>query len=454
MPMRTSGGAVAAERALRDALHLLRDGLCAVCRERDDGARSWLAYFVDDSNSEESVRARLRAAVGFCPAHTRQLLAGTSAPWLMPRVHAEALAGGLRLLSDGGRLGPCPACEAGEAAAQRAVTGILRALGEPPVREALREGALCLPHTATLAAQAETATDVQAEALPVARLAGLDPDAAPRARHQERLDPLLEAERARQRDAVAERWDADARLACCPLCLAGHRAARRLLRWAATTTGSGHPTPEETGLCPRHLHDLDAVGGPNVPALLAANAEAWRARLARFGREAGRGGGRAGRRAAAARLLAPGRCRACEEERTAHARQAALLAAALHDPVRARAYEHAHGVCLHHALATGEGPPPPEAAMVVLRARLALLDWELTEALRKQDWRTRHEVKGAEMAVGARAPTLLDGRVYAGVPAPNGEHAHEEEEAEAGEAVAEAEAEEDTTARRPRWSST
>jgi hypothetical protein len=429
--------AVAAEAARRDALHLLagEEGLCGVCRERDDAAGRWLASFVGESRHDAGVRTRLRAAAGFCPAHTRHLLAEVSASWLVPSVHAEALAGGLRLLDadavgrNGQRLGPCPACAIGEAAAERALTVVLRALEETPVRQAVDGGALCLPHTATLATRATVPlglsvaatasarlTGEARETVPVAWLAGLDPDAPARARQQERLDPLLETEESAQRHAVAERWEADVALACCPLCLAGHRAARRLLRWAATTTGTGHPTREETRLCPRHLHDLAALAGPgrNAAALLADNADAWRDTLTGFRKRTA--GGRRERGTAAAYLLTPSRCRACEAEDTAHTRQAALLAAALRDPVHARAYEQAHGVCLRHVL-TWDGPPPALVG-TVLRARLAWLGWELAEVRRKQDWHTRHEIKGAEMTIGPRAPTLLDGRVYAGLPAP------------------------------------
>lgn len=199
-----------------------------------------------------------------------------------------------------------------------------------------------------------------------------------------------------------------------PLCLAEQRAVRRLLRWAAVYGGRGSPGREETGLCPWHLHDITAIGGPHVPAIIAANAEAWTGRLARFRRLLGEG--REGRRTAGPYLLRAPRCRACDEEEIAGCRQAALLAAQVRDPVRARAYEHAHGVCLHHALAFGDALPA--RARTLLNARLAQLRWEVDEALRKQDWHTRHEVRGAEMAIGRRAPTLLDGRAYAGLPDP------------------------------------
>jgi hypothetical protein len=432
-----AGRAAAAERAGRDALHLLAQGLCAICRERDDAAGRWLAYFVTESRVDAGVRARVRAAAGFCAAHTRHLLADTAAIWLLPQVHADALAGGRDLLATRGDAtpGPCPACEAGDAAAQRAVSGVLRALGEPGVRDALHDGAVCLPHTAVVAAEAPGQDGVELAAATLERLgdgdgdgdgdavasalawlAGMDADARGRTRRQERLDPLLAAEDSAQRVAVAERWEADVALACCPLCLAEHRAARRLLRWAASSTGTGHPTSDETRLCPRHLHDLAGLDGPNIPAMLDDNAEAWRGELARFQRRAATG--RAAHRAAQASLRAEPRCRACEEERTARARQTALLVAALDDPVRARAYEHAHGVCLRHAL--GWDGPLPHLVGRVLHARLAWLGWEVTEALRKQDWHTRHETKGAEMTIGRRAPALLDGRVHLGLPAPHG----------------------------------
>ncbi len=481
-----------AERAGRDALHLLAEGLCAVCRQRDDGARSWLTYFVNDSNSDLGVRARMRDAVGFCPAHTRHLLGDTSASWLLPSVQAEALAGGLHLLDDDrARQGPCPACEAAHAAEERALLAVLRALPQDPVRDAVRGGALCVPHELALVGRADANAGAAVAAAATERLthlarrapnkahagpahgdadaessgtrdsggtgdsgvrgtdhggsgargsdhggsadagsgtpgsdhsgsgrgggggaggalvdvlAGLDADAPARGRYLARLDPLLDAERAAAHRPVAERWAADLRLACCPLCLAEHRAARRLLRWAATADDSrqaaGRQAEGTSALCPRHLHDLAGLDGPHVGALLAENAETWRDRLA---------GGARPRTAA---------CRACEEERLAHARQAALLTAALRDPVHARAYEEAHGVCLRHVLVWGGAPPAP--VRTALGARLALLGWELAEARRKQDWRTRHEVKGAEMTSGSRAPTLLDGRVHAGSPAVRG----------------------------------
>ncbi|MFE3148104.1 hypothetical protein ACFXJ6_15740 [Streptomyces sp. NPDC059218] len=413
------------ERALSDALHLLNGGLCAVCRERDEFAARWLSYFVIETHTEEGTRARVEAAAGFCPAHTRRLLADASSSWLMPQVHDLALAGGVRLLDapDACRA-RCPCCAAGDDAVERASETLLGAFGQARVREAVRQGAVCLPHMAALAARtsseygrslADAASALlEGEPCGLVRLAGTDEDAQARSRLLDRIDPLLQVEEQQRRRSVTSHWKADVEAGCCPLCLAGHRAVRRLLTWEAAAAEHGRPSGEEAVLCPRHLHDLAAVGGPDVAAVLTANGDQWNARLGRFRGILTEGGRR--RADAAPYLMAAPRCRACEEESTAVRRQAALLTAQLHDPVRAGEYARTHGVCLRHALNwQGAGAGPVHEVLV---ARLALLRWEIDEVLRKQSWRTRHEIEGAERRVVRHAPTLLDGRVYAGLPAP------------------------------------
>ncbi|MEV7205340.1 MULTISPECIES: hypothetical protein [unclassified Streptomyces] len=416
----------ARERTLRDATRLLTDGLCAVCRERDESERRWLGYFVTESHTDEGVRARLIAAAGFCPAHTRHLLADASLPWLMPQVHDAALTGGRPMLEqEHTRPAPCPACVTGQAAEQRALDTLLRALDQPVVLQAVLEAAVCLPHTAALAAQADLAQTVQmttaacdrlagpARDHEVVWLAGTDPDAPHRPAWHTGLDALLPRETEYQQHSVLDRWDADAAMDCCPLCLAEHRTTHRFLTWAATATGRGQPAREETGLCPPHLHDLATIGGPNTTAVIQDNRDTWNRRLTRYQQLIT--ARRTDRRDANAYLLAAPRCSACDARHAAGRRQAALLDAALLDPVRARTFEHAHGICLHHALT---GPTLAPLAHDVLTARLALLRWEVDEVLRKQDWHTRYEPRGAETTVTVRAPTVLDGRVYAGLPVP------------------------------------
>ncbi|MFG3527444.1 hypothetical protein ACGF8B_11925 [Streptomyces sp. NPDC047917] len=408
----------------REALHLMHGGLCAVCRERDESAARWLSYFVMESHRQEGTRARVQESAGLCPAHTRRLLAAPSSPWLMPQLLDLALTGGTRLLrTPGTRRSRCPCCTAGDDATGRATETLLCALGHPPVREGVQDGAVCLPHIAVLATRApyeyglqlaESASAALEEERETAWLAGTDEDARIRAALHRRIDPLLLDEERHRRRSTTSRWQADVGMDCCPLCLAEHRCARRLLKWAATTTGRGRPAREESVLCARHLHDLAATGGPNVRAVLAENRSQWGTRLDHFRTLLGQDGKERDR--AGPYLRSEPRCRACAEEREAVRRQAALLTAQLRDPVRAREYGHTHGICLRHALSWPG--PRPDPVQEVAEARLALLRWEIDEVLRKQAWHTRHEPKGAGTDLSLHAPTLLDGRVHTGLPAP------------------------------------
>ncbi|MEU6284387.1 hypothetical protein [Streptomyces sp. NPDC047028] len=455
-----AGSGEEALRSLSDARHLLSQGLCAICRERDDSAGRWLSYFIAESHTDPGVMARVTAAVGFCPAHTRHLLADASAPWLLPQVHDAALRGGSRLLSAAQEEGrsPCPACGASRDAAERGLSALLRVLHQPEMRTAVDGNTVCLQHLTTLAARArpsqalwlaETAAARLDEHPPdVVSLAGLDADSDRRAAQATRLDPFLPLERARQNSSVVARWEADLEIGCCPLCLGEQRAVHRLLRWMAASTGRGEPGREESGLCSRHLHELTAVGGEGVAAILEANTAAWLGRLVRFRRQLAEG--RDARRAAGPELTRAVRCRACNEERMAGRRQLALLAAQVREPVAEVAWARTHGVCLRHALMHRETLPVP--VRTLLEARLAQLRWEIDEALRKQDWHTRHEVKGAEMTIGRRAPTLLDGRVYAGLPAPSAPPRNQTSEPNEPDPAPKDDAAD--AARRTQWSST
>ncbi|MES9511887.1 hypothetical protein ABWJ92_36800 [Streptomyces sp. NPDC000609] len=105
-------------------------------------------------------------------------------------------------------------------------------------------------------------------------------------------------------------------------------------------------------------------------------------------------------------------CRAAGDDATERASETQLL----HDPVRADEYTHTHGIRLRHAVnrrGAREGP-----VHAVPAGRTALLRRETDEVLRKQNRRTRHEIEGAGRQVARRAPTLLDGRIHAGLPAP------------------------------------
>lgn len=416
----------AVQQAVREARQLLARTPCCVCSERDEAVERWLKFFIADSHTDQGVMGRVRAAGGLCPAHTRALLADPSAPWLLPQVHQAALHGSAALLDpDGPAPLRCAACTAGDSATQRALATLTAVIDHNDVRSAVHPGTVCLPHLAELTAHVPpeealllaAATSASLEehqpSLPV--LAGADPDADARCAQYTRLDRLLPVEAERQLHGITARWESDLDMGSCPLCLAQERSVRRLLQWMATRVGRGAPNEEERRLCPRHLYDIDAIGGPGLPPVLEVATGQWQDRLTRFRRLLTQGKGAP--QTAGAELTATVRCRACAEQELAEARQLGLLTAQLQDPVQAQKYAVTHGVCLRHAAAHRNRLPAGARSLLV--ARLAQLSWEVDEALRKQDWRTRHETRGAEATVDRRAPTLLDGQVWAGMPPPS-----------------------------------
>lgn len=83
-------------------------------------------------------------------------------------------------------------------------------------------------------------------------------------------------------------------------------------------------------------------------------------------------------------------------------------------------YERCHGLCVRHAMRMSDG----HAARVARRhldARMSVLAWEVGETARKYAWAYRHETSGPEDDAWTRALAQIDGRVFAGAPAPAGQ---------------------------------
>jgi hypothetical protein len=248
----------------------------------------------------------------------------------------------------------------------------------------------------------------------VARVCGRDLDATDRA-------DLLRTAALPDRGPALRRWALSLlELDACPSCLAEREAVRGALEWLAT---SADLEPWEIRLCPAHLgtlHALDALTARRVAAVLAAE---WSDALARYATglagPVGRGplgrlrGRRAGR-GALQNLLGNRGCRACEVARTAAGRTGVLLEAALRDPELATAYGRSHGLCVRH-LSTLPAAMHEGLGGQVLRARLAMLLWELEEAERKRSWFARWESTGSEASAWRRLPGLLGG-AEAGIP--------------------------------------
>lgn len=416
-------------RSLQDAVRLLSEGGCPVCRRRADSDRLWVRSFVLEGNVEPDVLNAVGEARGFCPEHFRRLLERTDAAFILPNVltcialaQADDLGERRR-----GEHPACPACRSRTADENDTLQALGRGAASAEVCDALQDAALCLPHTRALLSVAPEQVVVESFTARFAQLSGIaslqaitgaDGDADARAGYLEALCRFDESEMERMRGPVRRRLIELLGLDSCPCCRVAGTAPVRYLRWLVATRQDfdRDPEPVETALCARHLHDLSSLDPLTAGWLADLEHPTIDARLSTLDTALADGGSRRGAGEHLARYDRSIReCPACRAGRVAADRMVELVTAALPDANVRRAMEDGHGLCAGHALATGD----PFAAQVT-RARLQLLTWELTESRRKREWWTRHEHQGSEMASWRRAPTWLRGDTYLGLA--TGEH--------------------------------
>ena len=419
---RTAVGAGGPRQRSAAVAQLGLDG-CPACNLAEESAARWIGYFIAEGNAEGEVVRALRASLGPCPRHTRRMVAAPGGADVFARTAVDLARAALRGTGMGDARAPCPACAREAWAMDHATTTVLRELvrrGGGGAEPAL-ERRSCLPHligalsrnvhaegaVKLAGAGAAALREAEGEDL-VLRVCGRDADATARA-------DLLRTVAMPARGPVLRRWVLSwMAVDACPSCLAERQAVRGALEWLATSTAL---EPWELRLCAGHLgtlHALDALTGRRVAAALAAE---WSAALGRYAAAAAGPSGRGplarlrARRASSSalqNLLGNRACRACDVAGEAGARAGELLLAAIADPELAAAYGRSHGLCLHHVSAlpvVGQDGLP----LKVLRARLALLRWELEEAERKRSWFARWEPAGSEAGAWRRLPGLLGG---------------------------------------------
>jgi len=444
---------------------------CVLCHTRADAAGIWMRWFVIENHGVPATLAGLERSAGFCPAHTRRVLAEGGPgvlrmPWEFTVRGAIGRAGRLAAGAGPGRgrrdrpRAPCPLCQVITQREQATRDDLAGCLDDPHVVAALRDrGALCyrdlrdlLPGLtpAQAAAAAAAAARLLAAVPPGSReaalaLAGHDPDALARAPYLDRHAlSLADAATGLRRPgrltdlAPADRMVAELRAGSCPVCRATGREVTRYLLWLGEDPSEDGPASLDLHLCARHLHDAWSVGAgagslvtgvrsaaarDQAAALAAAAAglrgspDGGRRRSRPSRHNAGDGGPGETFQMARARVTGDDYCRVCRLGEHAAARQQALLRACLRDPRVLRALEESHGMCLRHgAQAAAAGL---EAAPVLTRllTQLRQAQWELEEDAEKQAWDRRHEPKGREHAAWRRLPALLDGDVFLGLPA-------------------------------------
>ena len=222
----------------------------------------------------------------------------------------------------------------------------------------------------------------------------------------------------------------------CPIDAAQRRALEGYLAWLAQEVRSrpSYAWNEALWLCRRHLRDFHRHAGDQASQQLArATAEYWagqlgdllaalrrappQAVLGRLGWVFGslRTALRPGRhvlREVRERYLRGGDCPACRYLDTVAERTVDLLVRGLGDPATLDAYEASSGVCFRHLPRLVRAATSPQAASHILRVqrvRLEVLQWELAEFDRKQNWAVRYEPLGPEGDACRRAANHYSG---------------------------------------------
>lgn len=411
------------------AAALMPRASCPACASRDEH-REYLVHLLRRTVSDPEVARALRSGPAICLAHFVEI-----APYL-DRLALSSLAG---LVHDALLAGP-PAARSVQEAPHQA--------GAPQPAYGEAQGSVAVPGCEE--AQGSTADP----GIEQVQGSGTDPGDGEAAAARPGWSPAL----GELRRLLATPG--------CPIDAAQQRATRGYLAWLAQEVRRSPPYAwnDALWLCGRHRRDFELQADEEARERLArARAEYWAGQLAelrtalddappealpaRLGwvrRSLGRAqpepalppaGGRSPRatvrvraawgalheamrpaghvlRAVRERYLRAGECPVCRYLDTVAERTFDLLVRALDDPGTFDAYEASSGVCFRHLPRLLRAAPTPEAAKRILRVqrlRLEVLQWELTEFDRKQNWAVRYEPLGPEASASSRAVNHYSG---------------------------------------------
>jgi hypothetical protein len=238
----------------------------------------------------------------------------------------------------------------------------------------------------------------------------------------------------------------------CSVCRACEEGVRSYLGWLAHEMETKAPSSKIWDLswyvCPSHLWDLAADGHQHAATVIAEHMiHEWLARLQGLAQDLGERPADAwferlgqsalaflARQDSAATSWQPWRrlheaaavlesaenkldrlreavfrsngCQACRHVEETTRRKLDLILRILEDPRGRKVYRNASGVCLRHCVAAADVARVPEAFAELLSAqiaRLRMLEWELDESSRKNNWSVRYETNGPESDIWRRA---------------------------------------------------
>ncbi|MGD9615810.1 MAG: hypothetical protein AB7H90_10735 [Alphaproteobacteria bacterium] len=432
---------------LGDLEAALTQEFCPICAGTAGADERWLDRFLDDGYLERSVMRRIAAAGGFCAFHAVRMAAiGQSATVAL--VYLSLIADCLPRFTGrrdhrGRPIPPFPLAEACEVCAQQREierrecfflalliqTHGPRCYGAPAL--------VCMRHLPLLLDYLDERNIGDILARHRAALAVLDPEETPDPIIRLLLGPPLrlptlpapppDRDGADIPDPVRRMRHRLRDLPSCAICTEIADAGAEWLDWLARASENGGEISDVLPLCREHAWQVRDIAGPVVaPALagivlreagqrlaFAAEAASVYGGSRRFFDRLGRALGAAPARRVVLASLRRGReCPLCARIGEAGERALALVAALVESGDGRRAFENGYGLCVRHAaraMAMPEAPPLPEIAAQTIRARLALLRWELEEQLRRGAWQARPQRRGVESAAWLRAGARFAG---------------------------------------------
>ena len=435
---------------------------CPVCLESRESDDKYFFWFLNESYGFPHVLVELADAFGFCAAHGHRLNACAKDADAIAFAHGHVTRLTLDLLSqaagDEQRLRrsaliephACPACASMERVSERVLFFLDRLLEDPAGAELYgNPGLLCFPHFQSFAQRLRSPALFQ-------RLLSLHLDAMTRAGHAlaaypEAADAFpavldlavggypgqmilpaidIESVAGERRDTIGDFAAQLDRDDACPVCVEVRRAWRDWIAWLERTVSGDQNLEDVLPTCREHVWACVRHGSPALATAAVRNAlmaalrsahnghraltpapssrrDGWMARL----RRVTQGSGRRFREARQA-VAYPIRCPVCERLATARDRATHLLFALLLEQRQRTAFEAGHGLCLKHFSHALSLRPPPAVQTVLIEtetAKLALLRWELEEALRKRAWSARPEPGGSERTAWQRALRRFSG---------------------------------------------
>jgi hypothetical protein len=436
---------------------------CPICHEVAASDDSYFFWFFNENYYEAFTLNGLTRSLGFCVAHAERLVRTAVGSYQLAAVH-EVLVRRIRaMLSDHpsgmATYDPCPACRDRQELVARTAFVLADLLEGPSgLGHYATPGLLCFPHLravvarvsartldslltiheAAMAAAMDSLVELRAElgrSSPDGRqdlVKGLLPSLRLAVGHDtgNGVFPIPDEPRASRRDPVGDFLEVVRRADECPVCQEMRRAWVEWIGWLDGAVPRGVAVDDLLPTCPEHVWPAVHQGGaflavaateaalrtglgqvraafqlhrpppsPNRERLLL------RVRKALWGPSLRLGSAREA-------LARPIRCPVCERLAMAKDRSLLLLFALLEDRQHRSVVENGYGLCLKHfsrALALDPVPPVRAALIESEAAKLARLQWELEESLRKVSWTWRPEAKGAEQTAWKRAVLKFSG---------------------------------------------